>query len=238
MIVLDLPERALYSKRIPKEHFYTRTKNASALKRFFVEQIEAVYWRYKLATDTVSLAAGQNVKELQVFEMPLKQRDPDDALLKAALESIDRAIQYSHLLFMLTRNDTEKSGSNNSVQAWIAYKEIDFDANEKALSCRVKGYYHTPWQPREQLSLSLKGTDLDGVYENYVRQIAALSDNPIPCREGESLAASLARSEQIRMLEKQIESLRGKLRREAQINRQFEINDQLKKLTRELAALR
>ena len=54
---------------------------------------------------------------------------------------------------------------------------------------------------------------------------------------GESLQASVERDETRRQLEKQIAALESKMRKEKQLNRRMEINAELKKLTKELAAV-
>ena len=69
---------------------------------------------------------------------------------------------------------------------------------------------------------------LDDVYENLVRQIAGdklQSDNST-----ESLKQSVERDKEIETLQKQISILQNKIRKEKQLNKQIEINTELKKL--------
>ena len=80
------------------------------LKRVIVEQIRLIYWRNKLATTTLNLAAGDAVKEIEVFEVLLNAPQLDEAVLR----QIDREIPY-HILFILTYD--------GKAQAWIGYKE-------------------------------------------------------------------------------------------------------------------
>ncbi len=68
---------------------------------------------------------------------------------------------------------------------------------------------------------------MDAVYESLVRQIAG---NALQAGSGESLKDSVERDEKKRLLEKQIAALENKLRREKQLNRQMEMNVELKKL--------
>ena len=51
---------------------------------------------------------------------------------------------------------------------------------------------------------------------------------------GESLKESIIRDEQKRVLQKQIANLQGKIRKEKQLNKQMQINSEIKKLKKEL----
>ena len=75
---------------------------------------------------------------------------------------------------------------------------------------------------------------MDAVYESLVRQIAG---DALQVDAGESLQDSVEQDEKRRRLEKQIAALEVKMRREKQLNRQMEINAELKKLKKELVAV-
>lgn len=79
---------------------------------------------------------------------------------------------------------------------------------------------------------------MDTVYENYVRQIAGDTLCAASDREPESLKESVERDKRIQKLQKQIDALQAKVRREKQLNRQMELNTELKKLKKELEALK
>ena len=86
--------------------------------------------------------------------------------------------------------------------------------------------------PVEELPLNLEGLNLDAVYENFVRQIAG--DKLSTEKTGESLKESVEREEQRQTVQKQIEALKAKIKKEKQLNKQMEMNNELKKLKREL----
>lgn len=85
-----------------------------------------------------------------------------------------------------------------------------------------------------QLPLCMEGHSLDAVYENFVRQVAGESLVPA---EAESLHESVVRDLRRQQLQKQITVLENKIRKEKQLNRQVEINVNIKKLKRELEML-
>ena len=212
--MLGLPQSTEFNKRIPKQKFYEHITVSSALKKSFVDQIRMIYWRNKVAATTVNLAPGTIVDEVEVFEIKLNSASLDEAVLR----QIDREISY-HIIFLL-----EYEGK---LQAWTAYKEKTPTANAVF---KVGKYYHTEWMTEAELPIRIDGLNLDAVYENFVRQIAG---DALKADSGESLKASVERDEKKKQLEKQIAVLENKMRREKQLNRQMEMNAELKRLKRE-----
>ena len=214
--MIGLPKSTEFNKRIPKQKFYENMDISPALKKVFVEQVKIIYWRNKIAASTTNLATGNDVTELEVFEVRLNSPVLDDGLLR----QIDREIPY-HILFLLEYQ--------RKYQAWIGYKEAAASGNK---AFKVNGYYHTEWLAEDELPLKLEGLSVDAVYENFVRQIAGGKLKAET--SGESLKESVARDEQKQALQKQIDTLKAKIRKEKQLNKQMEMNNELKKLKKEL----
>ena len=217
--MIGLTKTTEFNKRIPKQKFYENMDISPALKKIFVEQVRIIYWKNKIAASTTNLAAGTDVTELEVFEVRLSSPVLDDSLLR----QIDKEIPY-HILFLL-----EYRGK---YQAWIGYKEAAASGNK---AFKVNGYYHTEWLVEDELPLKLEGLNVDAVYENFVRQIAG--DKLKTEAAGESLKESVARDEQKQALQKQIATLQAKIRKEKQLNKQMQMNSELKKLKKELEAM-
>lgn len=217
--MIGLPKTTEFNKRIPKQKFYENMDISPALKKIFVEQVKIIYWRNKIATTTTNLAAGNDVTELEVFEVQLNSPLLDDSLLR----QIDQEIPY-HILFLL-----EYQGK---YQAWIGYKEAAASSNK---AFKVNGYYHTEWFAENELPLKLDGLNVDAVYENFVRQVAG--DKLKTGNVAESLKESVERAEQRQALQKQITTLQAKIRKEIQLNKQMEMNAELKRLRRTLEVL-
>lgn len=211
-----LPKTTEFNKRIPKQKFYENMEISPALKKLFVEQIKIIYWKNKIATSTMNLALGEDVTEIEVFEIRLNSNQIDERMLK----QIDKEIPY-HILFLIEYQ--------RKYQAWIGYKEES--SGNKAF--KVKGYYHTEWLTEDELPLKIEGLNLDIVYENFVRQIANLKESS----SQESLKESIEKDEQRKALQKKIDKLTIKMRKEKQFNRQVEINMKIKKLKKELENL-
>ena len=212
--MLNLPKSTEFNKRIPKQKFYENLSVTPALKKYFTEQIRMIWWRNKIAASTANLAPGKAVTELEVLEIRLNQPSLD----KTVLLQIDQEIPY-HILFLL-----EYEGK---YQAWIGYKE----ATSGSTAFQVRQYYHTQWMDAELLPLKIEGHSMDAVYENFVRRIAGES---LASDEAEDLRDSVERDFRRKQLQKQITALENKIRKEKQLNRQVELNIELKKLRKEI----
>ena len=216
--MLGLPKSTEFNKRIPKQKFYENLNVTPAIKRIFIDQIKVIYWRNKIASTTMNLAAGEAVTEIEVFEIRLAAPQLDVSVLK----QIDKEIPY-HILFLL-----EYEGR---YQAWTAYKESAASGNS---AFKVGTYYHTDWLPEQELPLKVDGLSTDAVYENFVRQIAG---DILQTDSAESLKESVKRDERRQKLQKQIAALQAKVRKEKQLNKQVQLNTELKKLRKELDTL-
>ena len=215
--MLGLPKSTEFNRRIPKQKFYENLVISPTLKRVFVEQIRVIWWRNKIAPSTTNLAAGETVTEIEVFEVCLSAPQMDEAVLR----QIDKEIPY-HILFLLEYEE--------KYQAWTAYKEA---AGSGSNAFKVGAYYHTDWMEEAALPLKLDGLNTDKVYENFVRQIAGETLS----QTGETLKESVERNKRRQELQKQIAALQVKVRRERQLNKQVELNGQLKTLKRKLEEL-
>jgi hypothetical protein len=214
--MLNLPKSTVFGKRIPKQKFYDNLSVTAQLKQVFVGQISQIIWLNKIAPDTLNIAVGETVAEIEVISIRLNQRELD----KRVLPLIDKEIPY-HILFLL-----EYDGK---MQAWIGYKEQSKSSNA---AFKPGTYYHTDWLAPDSLDLRIDGLNMDKVYENLIRQIA-----------GERLGGediikdAVVNAERKQKLEKEIAALEKKVLREKQFNRQVELNDELKRLRAELVGL-
>ncbi len=213
--MLGLPKSTEFNRRIPKQKFYENLSVTPAMKRVFIDQIKVIYWRNKIAATTMNLAAGDTVTEVEVFEVKLTSPQLDVSVLR----QIDKEIPY-HIIFLLE--------CDGKFQAWTVYKEAAGSGNN---AFKVGIYYHTDWLSEEALPLKVDGLDIDKVYENFVRQIAG---DALQTDSDESLKESVERDAKRQLLEKQISTLQAKIRKEKQLNKQVQLNDELKKLKKEL----
>ena len=216
--MLNFPESTFVNKRIPKQKFYDNITVTGSLKRAFGEQIKQIIWANKIATNTINIAAGKNVNEIEIFNIELNEKKLDSKVLL----QIDREIPY-HIVFLLS--------FENQIQAWIGYKEEAQSGNNEF---KVSAYFHSEWKNKNNFELKIEGLDIDKLYENFVTQI---SGNQIIKRESEDFSDAVERSEKQKQLQKEIDRLEKLARKEIQPKKKFELVNQKRKLEEELNRL-
>ena len=142
--MLGLPKSTEVNSRISKERLYANASVTPQIRVIMQEHIESVIWRNKIAESTMAVSRGDDIEEIQVFEIQLRQR----GFNKLVLSAIAKAIPYK-IVFVLVFGE--------EVQAWI-------DA--------AGTFYGTDWQPIDVFALKFEGLNLDTVYENLARQIS------------------------------------------------------------------
>lgn len=89
------------------------------------------------------------------------------------------------------------------------------------------------WKKEEEIDLRLQGLNLSSIWDNLVIQVG-----DIEVEEGKTLEEQIEIDERKEKLESEIQKLNNKKRKEKQINKKFEIRDQILKLKEELEELR
>ena len=84
------PKQAAFNRVLPKSKIYQYARPTRKLQQRFVDQVSRVVWAYKLSPDTINLAAGTGVPEIQIFSITLKTAELDDTVLQC----IDKAISF------------------------------------------------------------------------------------------------------------------------------------------------
>lgn len=215
------PKQAEFGRVLPKNKIYEHGGANTRLKDLFVEQVEQIVWRYKLAPETINLAAKPGVPEIQVFTIQLKTPE----LHHDVLRCIDGAIPFP-IIFELTKGQ----GAEARTQVVAAFKRpSDSDASRWVLS----NYFATSWLQsgiaRAAMPLAL---DLGGLYEQLLYCLI-----PTAVRPYESLTDLVARVELVAAKERDVEKIASKLAKEKQFNRKVEINALLRQLKSELEEL-
>ena len=216
--MLNLPDRTLYNKRIPKNKFYKVIGTDNKLESKFTHEVDYIIWKHKLSRDTINLEPTKEVEEIQVFEVFLKTMD----LSVEVLENIDRVIPYP-ILYILRFADRVKLS--------IAYKEKNkFDENRMV----IHSYYETDWVSENELNFKiLLGINLKDVYDNIIRQLL-----PLKSKGNVEIGDLIELNQRTEKLKKEIDTLERKMQRERQFNKKVDINRELRKKIRELDSLK
>lgn len=217
MVLLNIPKRAFYNRRIPKNKLYKQIGIDPKLERKFIDEIEHIIWKYKLSQETINLEPTKEVEEIQVFEIKLKERD----ISIEVLENIDRVIPYP-ILYIIRYND--------NIKFTIAYKERNkIDENKMV----VYSYYQSEWMKEDDLKIDiLKGLNLKEVYDNIIRQLI-----PLGSKIQDDIEELIELNERIEGLKREIKRLEKRIIKEKQFNRKVDLNIKLQKKKRELEEL-
>ena len=215
------PKQAEFGRVLPKNKIYEHSGANTRLKDLFVEQVEQIVWRYKLAPETINLAAKPGVPEIQIFAIQLKTSE----LHRDVLRCIDGAVQFP-IVFELTQGQ----GAEARTQVVAAYKRPS-EADSANWVC--SDYFESGWMPatseRAPLPLAL---DLGGLYGQMLQRLV-----PIAARAHESLPDLIARTEAVQSKSREVAKTEARLAKEKQFNRRVEINSTLRQLKAELEQL-
>ncbi len=207
--ILDFPTTALVANTVHKNAFYkhAKPKRINALKKFLTDAFENITWLYKLHPNTLKIATGEQVQEIDVFHCLVKTAKIAPALL---LE-IDALIPR-HTLFVLQYPDR--------TEVVMQLKTV----TSSSVSCSA----HIETLPAEELKnkpLCIRGQDMDSLYAYLLGQVSGLHTTT----ETAYLSASTLRKE-LNNLHKQLAALQNKIRNEKQFNLQVAMNTQAKQL--------
>lgn len=144
--MIELPKECIVDKFIPKKIFYEKVSLSTNLKQEFVDKIDKIYWKYKISEDTLNISKTENVEEIEIFELTLKEKVNCQNIIKV----ITRNIPYI-ILFEIYYND----------EVQYAIKHND-------------DIYFTNWN--EKIDFNFNGIDLNVVYENIIRSVTNISE--------------------------------------------------------------
>jgi len=206
--MFNLPKSTVVNRVIPKNAFdeFTNTKQ----KKAFTEKIERIRWLNKLSVETINLS-GSDVKEIQVFQIELKQKDSILELLKI----IDKSIPYRILFILVFENFAILSAS----------EKHEHPTNEDLAV--IDWTFSTSWFEFENnpYSFNLKKS-LDFVFSDLIFQISGKT----PTAELNT-AELISKEQKIKQLTSRIEKLKSEIKKSRQFNRKVELNMELQELS-------
>jgi hypothetical protein len=205
--MLGLPKSTEYNKRIPKTQFYRNLDLPNKVKQQFADEIDTIIWQNKISQDTMAVSVGEEVTEIEIIEIRLRQK----GISKNILEIMDRGIPY-HIVFLLT--------FKGEAQIAIGYKD---KSQKKDAKYRVEGYYFSEWASTDEFVLELKGLNLDRIYENLLRRFI-----PKERPQVRDLRETIALQKEIEKQAALCESIEKRMKNESQFNLQVELNRKLR----------
>ena len=216
-MLFDYPTKARFGRKIPKSKLYENASVNTKLKDKFINQIDKIIWQYKLAPNTLNLDVTDKVPEIQIFNVFLKTKEVDQALL----EVIDKAINYP-IIFQIHKG--------NKVKIKAAYKRPSESANNKWV---IESYFESEWLDKYSTKQPMpQALDLGKLYEQILKSLMPFE--VISRKTTQTLDEQVGIINQINSLQKELDKLNSKYKKEKQCNRQFEINKEIKLKQKEL----
>ena len=213
----DYPKAALFGRVLPKNKIYEHAGASKRLKQLFVDQVDQITWRYKLAPETINLESSPAVPEIQIFAMTLRSKELADDVLRA----IDTSI-YFPIIFELTHG-----GKRKAIAAFKRPNEADPG------KWVISSYFGTVWEaengPRERMPAAL---NISALYDRLITVLL-----PAEAATGEGLASRVVKAEAILGKQRDIARIKARLERERQFNKKVAINAELRDATNHLKNL-
>ncbi len=214
MEIFKLPHTTKVNKVIPKNAFdsYTNTKQ----KKMISELIARITWLHKLSTDTINLEAKE-IKEIQIFKIELKTKEEIQPLLNI----IDKAIPYNIIFIVEFEEQVYLSTSTKHPHP------VNEDNAVIDWTFKTSWFLHSATTHELQLK-----KNIDAMYLDFCTQLSAK-----PTTTYKSLHDLIQYNQQISTLEKEISQLQQNIKNTKHFKHKVELNNLLKKLTKELKLL-
>ena len=97
--MFELPKNCYVNKFLPKKVFYEKVGVSSGVKDEFVNLVDRITWLYKLSPDTIGIPKTDNIEEIQIFQIDVKEKKVPLAVIK----TITKGVQYK-ILFLIKYN--------------------------------------------------------------------------------------------------------------------------------------
>ena len=198
--MLGLPKATELSKQLPKNAIYAKFQMNTAVKSKIDADISRLTIVNEVTAAKINIADGELVKSFFVLLVALKRKDFEDK----TIITISKLIPQNMLLVL----------------------ECDGEAKLAIYHTKLM---QTEWKPKEDLSIELKGLNMDAVWENIIVQIGG-----IMIAQGNTLDEQIAVNEQKAKLQKEISRLEKLARAEKQPKKKFDLVLKMKELKKEL----
>lgn len=99
--MIKLPKKCEVNKFLPKKKFFEKIGISSGIKNDFTNLVEKITWLYKLSPDTIGISKTEEVEEIQIFQIDVKDRKIPVNIIKF----ITKVIPYKILFIVKYKKD-------------------------------------------------------------------------------------------------------------------------------------
>ena len=151
--MIKLPKACVVDKFIPKKTFYGKVNIPNSTREEFVDKLSKIYWMYKISEDTINISKTENVEEIEVFELELKEKYN----CKNIVRIVTKNIPYPILFYIKYEDDFQYAIKYND--------EIFF----------------SEWN--DNITFTFMGLNIETIYDNIVKAITNIDNkaNNLEC---------------------------------------------------------
>ena len=198
--MLGLPKATELNKQLPKNAIYAKFQMNTAERAKIDADISRITIVNEVSPAKINIADGEQVKSFFVLLVALKRKDFEDK----TIITISKLIQQNMLLV------------------------LEYDGEAKLATYHTK-LIQTDWKRKEDLSIELKGLNMDAVWENIIVQIGGIT-----IEQGNTLDKQIAVNERRMKIQKEIDRLTKAAKIEKQPKKKFELAQKIRVLQSQL----
>ena len=198
--MLGLPKATELNKQLPKNAIYAKFQMNTAERAKIDADISRITIVNEVSPAKMNIADGERVKAFFVLLVALKRKDFEDK----TIITISKLIPQNMLLV------------------------LKCDGEAKLAIYHTK-LMQTDWKRKEELSIELKGLNMDAVWENIIVQISGIT-----IEQGNTLDEQIAVDEQRMKIQKKIDRLIKLAKKEKQPKKKFEMVQKIRMLQSQL----
>lgn len=197
--MLGLPKATELNKQLPKNAIYAKFQMNTSEKAKIDADISRITIVNEVSAAKVNIAEGEQVKSFFVLLVALKKRDFEDK----TIITISKLIPQNMLLVLECGGEVKLATYHTKLM-------------------------QTDWKRKEELSIVLKGLNMDAVWENIIVQIGGITID-----QGNTLDEQIAVDERRKKIQKEIDRLTKLAKNEKQPKKKFELVQQINKFKQE-----
>ena len=198
--MLGLPKATELNKQLPKNAIYAKFQMNTAERAKIDADISRITIVNEVSPAKINIAEGEQVKSFFVLLVALKRKDFEDK----TIITISKLIPQNMLLV------------------------LKCDGEAKLAIYHTK-LMQTDWKRKEELSIELKGLNMDAVWENIIVQISGIT-----IEQGNTLDEQIAVDEQRMKIQKKIDRLTKLAKNDKQPKKKFELAQKIRILQSQL----
>ena len=194
--MLGLPKATELNKQLPKNAIYAKFQMNTAERAKIDADISRITIVNEVSPAKINIADGERVKSFFVLLVALKRKDFEEK----TIITISKLIPQNMLLVLEC-------------------------AGEAKLAAYHTKLMQTDWKRKEDISIELKGLNMDTVWKNIIVQIGGIT-----IEQGNTLDEQIAVDEQRMKIQKEIDRLIKLAKKEKQPKKKFEMVQEIKNL--------